>query len=197
MKLIDITQELFTCHVYPGDPQPERNQIQFTDKGDMCNLTRFSMCAHNGTHVDAPYHFIGSGKTIDQLGVHPYVGDCYVARYDGDVTEEVMSSILSRAQSAGAAERILIGGDATMTEEGAKVLSDAGVLLFGNESQTVGPLMSPAAVHMILLGNCVTLLEGVVLKDVPEGVYFLSAAPLNLGGADGAPCRAYLISKDD
>ena len=108
-----------------------------------------------------------------------------------------MSSILSRAQKAGATERILIGGEATMTEEGAKVLADAGVLLFGNESQTVGPLMSPAAVHMILLGNEVTLLEGVVLKDVPEGVYFLSAAPLNLGGADGAPCRAYLISKDD
>ena len=50
-------------------------------------------------------------------------------------------------------------------------------------------------VHLILLGRGIALLEGIVLKDIAEGHYFLSAAPLNLGGADGAPCRAYLISK--
>ena len=63
----------------------------------------------------------------------------------------------------------------------------------GNESQTVGPEDSPKDVHMILLGSEIVLLEGIVLTDVPEGKYFLSAAPLELGGSDGAPCRAYLI----
>ena len=48
-------------------------------------------------------------------------------------------------------------------------------------------------VHLILLRREVALLEGIVLKDVPEGHYFLNAAPLNLSGCDGAPCRAYLI----
>lgn len=48
-------------------------------------------------------------------------------------------------------------------------------------------------VHKILLGQEIALLEGIVLKAVPEGRYYLSAAPLNLGGADGAPCRAYLL----
>jgi arylformamidase len=52
------------------------------------------------------------------------------------------------------------------------------------------------AVHLILLGKGIALLEGVVLSNVPEGHYFLSAAPLNLAGADGAPCRAYLINKE-
>ena len=52
-------------------------------------------------------------------------------------------------------------------------------------------------VHLILLGQGIALLEGIVLKEVPEGHYFLNAAPLNLGGADGAPCRAWLISKED
>ena len=52
-------------------------------------------------------------------------------------------------------------------------------------------------VHKILLSREIVLLEGIVLQDIPEGRYFLSAAPLNLGGADGAPCRAYLIGRED
>ena len=50
-------------------------------------------------------------------------------------------------------------------------------------------------VHLILLGKGIALLEGIVLEGIPEGSYLLSAAPLNLAGADGAPCRAYLIDK--
>ena len=193
MEIIDITQELFTCNVYPGDPQPEMQRVQSTDNGDMCNLTRFDMCAHNGTHVDAPFHFLGDGKTIDKMGLVPYVGDCYVARHDGDVTKEDAENIMQKAAAAGASERILIGGDATVTLPAAEVFAGSGILLLGNESQTVGPLMAPKDVHLTLLGKEITLLEGIVLKDVKEGKYFLSAAPLNLGGCDGAPCRAYLI----
>lgn len=193
MEIIDITQELFTCNVYPGDPQPEMQRVQSTDNGDMCNLTRFDMCAHNGTHVDAPFHFLGDGKTIDEMGLVPYVGDCYVARHDGDVTKKDAENIMQKATAAGASERILIGGDATVTLPAAEVFAGSGILLLGNESQTVGPLMAPKDVHLTLLGKEITLLEGIVLKDVKEGKYFLSAAPLNLGGCDGAPCRAYLI----
>ena len=193
MEIIDITQELFTCNVYPGDPQPEMQRVQSTDNGDMCNLTRFDMCAHNGTQVDAPFHFFGDGKTIDEMGLVPYVGDCYVTRHDGDVTMEDAENIMQKASAAGASERILIGGDATVTLPAAEVFAGSGILLLGNESQTVGPLMAPKDVHLTLLGKEITLLEGIVLKDVKEGKYFLSAAPLNLGGCDGAPCRAYLI----
>ena len=46
-------------------------------------------------------------------------------------------------------------------------------------------------------GARIALLEGVVLTDIPEGRYFLSAAPLNLAGADGAPCRAILIDLEE
>ena len=70
------------------------------------------------------------------------------------------------------------------------------IKLIGNESQTVGPENAPKEVHMILLGEEIVLLEGIVLKDVPEGKYLLNAAPLNLGGCDGAPCRAGLIDRD-
>ena len=68
------------------------------------------------------------------------------------------------------------------------------IKLFGNESQTVGPEDAPKSVHLTMLSQEIVLLEGIRLKGVPEGVYLLNAAPLNLGGADGAPCRAVLMS---
>ena len=190
MKLYDITQELFSCAVFPGDPKPEKQTLATIGAGSPYNLISFSMCAHNGTHVDAPSHFIADGKTVDQLDLSIFVGDCYVARHEGDVTAADAEAILRRA---GGAERILVAGKATLTEGAAKVLAAGQIKLFGNESQTVGPENAPMQVHKILLGKGIALLEGVVLKDVPQGRYFLSAAPLNLGGAEGAPCRAYLI----
>ena len=191
--IYDITQELFSCTVYPGDPAPARTVLADMGKGDVINLTAISMCAHNGTHLDAPAHFIKDGKTIDELDPAAYLGDCFVARHEGDVTASDAAAILRKAASVHANQRILIAGRATVTEAAARVFAEAGIKLLGNESQTVGPETAPMAVHLILLGADVVLLEGVVLTNVPEGKYFLTAAPINLGGCEGAPCRAMLV----
>ena len=190
MKIYDISQEVFSCAVYPGDPKPEKQTLSATARGDLYNLTAFSMCAHNGTHVDAPFHFIQDGKTVDKMDLSTFVGDCFVARHQGDVTADDAAEILSRAEGA---ERILIAGKATVTAEAAEVFAKASIRLLGNEGQTVGPENAPMQVHLILLGKGIALLEGIVLTGVPEGRYFLSAAPLNLADCDGAPCRAYLM----
>ena len=79
MKIYDISQEVFGCQVYPGDPAPERNVLSSMEKGEVCNLTAFSMCAHNGTHIDAPFHFIKDGKSVDAICLEAFVGMAYVA----------------------------------------------------------------------------------------------------------------------
>ena len=191
--IYDISQEVFSSRVWPGDPAPVREVLGDIRKGDMVNLTAFSMCAHNGTHVDAPSHFLANGKTVDQLDPAAFLGFCYVTHHEGDVTAEDARRILGYAAEAEAAERILIAGKATVTIEAARVFADAKIKLIGNESQTVGPEDAPAAVHYLLLDAEVVLLEGLNLSRVPSGKYFLSAAPLNLGGCEGAPCRAMLI----
>ena len=191
--IYDISQELFSCRVWPGDPAPVREVLADIDKGDIINLTAFSMCAHNGTHLDAPAHFIKEGKTVTDLDPAAFLGDCYVTHHEGDVTADNARRILDKAAAAGAPERILIGGKATVTEAAARVFADAEIKLLGNESQTVGPEDAPMAVHLILLGADVVLLEGVILTRVPAGKYFLTAAPIHLGGCEGAPCRAMLV----
>lgn len=194
MKIYDISQEVFGCDVYPGDPRPERSVLMKLSDGAFCNLSAFSMCAHNGTHVDAPLHFLPGGNSIDRLALERLVGWAYVAAHEGDLLAVDAERILARAAACDprAAERILIKGRATLTAEAAGVFADAGILLYGNESQTVGPEDAPKEVHLILLGAEIVLLEGIRLSAVEEGVYLLHAAPLNLGGAEGSPCRATL-----
>ena len=188
--IYDISQEVLSCKTFPGDPSPIAERKMTIEQGDVCNLTFLSMCAHNGTHVDAPYHFINEGKTIDEVSLDAFVGDCYVVHHVGEVSADDAKRMLEQAKAVGVYERILIGGKATVTAQAARVFVQAKIKLIGNESQTVGPEDAPMEVHMILLGAEVVLLEGIVLSDVPAGKYFLNAAPLNLAGCDGAPCRA-------
>lgn len=197
MKFYDISQEVFSCRVYPGDPSPERQVLNTIESGGLYHLTAFRMCAHNGTHVDAPSHFIRDGKTVDEMPLSVFVGRAYVAERQGIVTAEDARAILLAAERCDpeAAKRILLKGDLEVSLEAAKVFADAGIVLLGNESQTVGPHDAPMAVHLVLLGADVVLLEGIRLSAVPEGVYLLNAAPLNLAGAEGAPCRAILIGE--
>ena len=146
MKIYDISQEVFGCQVYAGDPAPEKELLSSMENGDLYNLTAFRMCAHNGTHVDAPLHFIQGGKAVDSIDLDTFVGLAYVAEHHGIVSADDAAAILENAkkQNPEAAKRILIKGDA----------------------------------------------------EVSEGVYFLNAAPLNLSGADGSPCRAVLIATE-
>lgn len=198
MKIYDISQEVFGCQVYAGDPMPEKELLSSMEKGDPYNLTAFRMCAHNGTHIDAPFHFIKGGKTVDSVDLDTFIGLAYVAEHHGVVSADDVAAILENAkkQSPEAAKRILIKGDAEVSSEAAKIFAASNMLLLGNESQTVGPENAPMEVHRILLGAGVVLLEGIRLAEVSEGMYFLNAAPLNLSGADGAPCRAVLIATE-
>ena len=195
MKIYDISQEVFGCQVYPDDPRPIKKVLKSIEQGDIYNLTEFSMCAHNGTHIDAPSHFIKDGKTVEELSLEALVGMAYVVEHSGVITENDAVEIIkkAKAQNPEAAKRILIKGDAELSLEGAKVFASSNILLFGNESQTVGPENAPMAVHIELLSADVVLLEGIRLAEVNEGSYFLNAAPLNLSDAEGSPCRAVLI----
>ena len=198
MRIFDISQEVFGCAVFPGDPKPERTIMLKMSDGAVCNLSAFSMCAHNGTHVDSPLHFFREGKSIDQVDLNRFIGYAYVTEHEGPILAPDAEKILKTAGECDsrAAERILVKGKAVVTAEAAKVFADRGIKLFGNESQTVGPEDAPMEVHLIMLGAEIVLLEGIRLADVEEGLYFLHAAPLNLGGTEGAPCRATLIRFD-
>jgi arylformamidase len=192
MKLYDISQELLSAKIYEDDPAPKVENLMSMEDGEMYNLSALSMCAHNGTHIDAPKHFIKNGKAVDEIPLETLVGRCFVAEHNGDVSASAAEKILEKAREAGASERILLKGTLTVTEDAARVFAHGGIKLLGNEGQTVGPADAPMAVHLILLSAEVVLLEGIVLKNVSDGAYLLSAAPINIRGIEGSPCRTWL-----
>ena len=177
MELIDITQELFSCRVYPGDRAPGYDRVMRMP-GDVCQLTDITLCVHNGTHIDAPLHFIEDGQTVDAVDLSVFYGDCLVAE-----------SVAGNLQE----ERLLLKGEMEITAEEARLIAGSNVRLLGVESQSVGPMNEPAEVHRILLGAGIILLEGLDLSQAPPGRYTLSAFPLKLGGCEGSPVRAVLI----
>ena len=195
MKIYDISQEFLGAQVYPTDPCPTLTRFASMDEGDLYTVSSFSASCHNGTHVDAPAHFISGGKTVGEIETEKTVGKAFVIECSGDLGEKEVEMILEKAKknSTEAAKRILIKGDATVTADGANALNRGGISLIGTESQSVGPFDAPMQVHKILLEKEVVLLEGINLSEVAEGEYFLFAAPLNIGISEGAPCRAMLI----
>ena len=180
---------------YPGDPVAALTQVRKISEGEKYNLSTLSLCVHNGTHVDAPLHFIENGNDVENIPLSSLIGRAYVYEHNGDFTKEDATRVINLAKDAllGDGLRLLIKGDATVTQEAAEVLAKEKILLIGTESRSVGPLLAPMGVHLILLRENVVLLEGLNLEYVGEGVYFLFSAPIKVRGAEGAPCRAILV----
>ena len=192
--VLDISQELYSCKVFPGDPAPERQVLSRIREGAVCNLTALRLCAHNGTHIDAPYHFVEEGRTLGELEPELFLGPACVCTCSGPLGAEQAEGMLRLAARCGAETRLLLRGGGVVMPEAARVFAASPLVLLGVESQTVGPEDAPMEVHRILLGADKVLLEGLRLGFVPDGRYFLSALPLHLGGGDGAPCRAVLMT---
>lgn len=181
---------------WPGDPLFETFLVADISKGDDANVTAFSMCAHTGTHLDAPRHYFDGGVSVDEAPLEILNGPARVLTLDTDFIG--MERVLFRtgnSQSAWWREPFRNDFDA-LTPQLAERLVAAGVKLVGIDYLSVGRNDEDgAAVHRILLGAGVWLLEGLDLCDVVCGDYDLTCLPLRLEGADGAPARALLRTR--
>ncbi len=192
MRLYDITRELMSAPVYPGDPAPQRTWVQELALGDSCNLSALSLCAHNGTHLDAPLHFVPDGAAVDDVPLEVCCGPCRVVSFDGLLLGDEAERLLVHTPC----ERLLFKGDMSVDISAAYVLADAPLRLLGVEAPSVATAARTEAVHRHLLSSGVCLLEGLDLSAVPEGDYYLFAAPLKIAGCEGAPVRAVLVDRE-
>ena len=192
MRIFDLSKELFSATVFTGDPAPAKRPVMEISEACPCNLTALSLGSHNGTHMDAPKHFVAGGKDMAQVALEKCVGPCKVIAHSGLLTAEDAHHAL-----ADGTKRLLIRGEMEITPEGAEALAADGLWFLGVEGMTVGGKTTGAVVHRALLGAEIALLESAVLTDVPAGTYFLSSAPLKMEGLDGSPCRPLLLELDE
>ncbi len=197
--------------VWPGDPVVVLERVSKMEDGEHNNVSRIACGVHVGTHVDAPYHFIADGKTIEQLDLNALIGPARVVEIPNNgpllTAEDLKAAGLARGM-----ERVLLKtsnsqywtqpglpfqtGFAALSPDGAEYLVQCGVRLVGIDYLSIAPFRNSVPVHRTLLGAEVVVLEGVDLSQVPAGSYQLYCLPVKLGGSDGSPARAVLIGED-
>jgi arylformamidase len=192
MKIIDVSRELFSTPVYPGDPEPLRDLIRRISMGDVCNLSGFYTGCHSATHVDAPSHFVEDGETIEQVPLSKFAGRCTVVEAHGIITGSDIDEITP------AAEKIILfkgEGRAFLSQSAAFALVDAGITLVGTDAQSIEAEDDEFPAHKQLLGEGIPILEGLDLSNIQPGNFQLFALPLFLAGAEASPVRAILIEE--
>jgi arylformamidase len=179
------------------------------EDGAEANVSQVSMSVHLGTHVDAPYHFLGGETlTIEKMPLNMLIGRAYVLQLD-DSVDSITASVLEAAHIPPRTRRLLFktrnsrlwqqndGGFAedfvAIQADGAQCLVERGIKLVGVDYLSVAPFAKPAPTHRILLQAGIILIEGLDLSQVTQGRYSLYCLPLKIDGADGAPARVILI----
>ena len=192
MQIIDISKDITACELYPGDPEVRLEVVSNMSQGDSCNLSAIYTGLHNGTHADAPLHFIEGADSIDRADLNAFIGECHVIEVPaGPVTGEYVNKHFPAD-----AKRLLIksGGKAWFMESAAEEIAFSGVKLLGTDALSVGTQGNQTGPHTALLRENVAILENLELKNVKPGKYFLLAQPLKIGGAEAAPVRALLLA---
>ena len=191
MKIYDISRDLIKTLPYPGDEPPRLCAVHRMKDGESYNLSRLETSMHAGTHVDAPLHFIADGKDIAAMPLNAFVGECVVLT----VPQTPLDAMYFMKRPF--APRILLHGEGQLTESAIGYLYNQGCVLIGTNKQSIGSYSDELSVHVALLSYGVAVLENLELRNVPDGRYLLYAAPLKISGAEGAPCRAILVSDEE
>jgi len=192
MQIIDISRDITNCALYPGDPEVKLSVVSTLAGGGNCNLSAIYTGLHNGTHADAPLHFIEGGDSIEKADLSVFIGECHVIEVPaGPITGEYVNKYFPSD-----AKRILIkgSGKAWFMESGAEEVAFSGVKLIGTDSMSVGTHGAQTGPHVAFLRENVAVLENLDLGEVKPGKYFLLAQPLKIGGAEAAPVRAVLLA---
>jgi arylformamidase len=190
---------------WPGDPPVVVERPSSMDRGDEANVTRLTLGAHSGTHIDAPAHFLAKGAGVDEMPPDTMVGPARVLWFRDART--ITRAELER-EGIRERERILLRtrnsdtpwyrqpfdrGYAHLSVDAAEYLAQRRIRCVGIDYLSIGGFdedsENPRA-HRLLLGAGVWILEGLHLTDIEPGEYDLVCLPLRLEGADGAPARA-------
>lgn len=198
MKYIDLTHT-FTQNmpVYPGDPNPELKQIAFLDK-DGYNDFQIKTGMHVGTHMDAPLHMLQNGKRLSEYPPDRFFGKGHlIDARNKTIDEKLLKGVKI---SKGDIVFIMTGfykkfgkpefyeAYPVIEKSFASKIIKLGVKIVGMD--TPSPDQSPFAIHKLLLGNDVLIIESLTnLEKLSKHMQFeVYALPAKLD-TEAAPVR--------
>ena len=206
MKIFDISPEISEeIAVWPGDTAYQREILMDRDQGDSLGLSKITTTLHLGSHTDAPNHYGVRAPGISQRSLNYYLGSCQVLSASTTRGQSVEIKDLSSQQIK--APRVLFKTNSfpdpknwnkdfcSLSPELIQFLAEKNVLLVGIDTPSIDPFESKELkAHQKVHEFNMAILEGIVLEEIPDGLYTLIALPLKLKGADASPVRAVLVS---
>lgn len=207
IRLYDISPRIGPgIPIWPGDTEYRAELSWAMSRGDSVNVSAVTTTPHLGAHADAPFHVAADGAGVAELPLEPFLGPCrvvevppeplilpaHLARDGGEIDLADPPRLLLKTGSVRDRSRFPEEFSA-ISPELARALGEAGALLVGIDTPSVDPFDSKdlLAHHALVAGGVVNL-EGLLLDEVPPGVYELIALPLRLEGLDASPVRAVL-----
>lgn len=188
--------------VWPGDEKLYRKITCDMHQHDHLTLSSLHSTVHLGAHADAPNHFCIKGLSIGECELDSYLGPCQVITVSVKRNQTILPSDITVPISA---KRILFHTDtfpdptcwnndfAAFSPELIDHLAKHKVKLVGIDTPSVDLFHSKELwVHKKIADNKMAILEGIVLNQVPDGIYELIALPLKLMHFEASPVRAIL-----
>lgn len=181
--------------------KPSIQNVQNHEQGKP-HESLLTMNVHTGTHVDAPLHMLAGGATIETIPLEQLVGPARVLDLthvkDSITKEDLVSFNIQKG------ERLLFKTSSSysdeflmdfvfLREDGARYLADIGIAVAATDALGIERAQAEYPTHRTLMRAGVVIVEGVRLKEVAPGSYWLVIAPLKMTGIDAAPARALLI----
>ncbi|NBI28926.1 cyclase family protein [Chengkuizengella marina] len=205
-KIYDISMTIHEGMQVYKNKEEKKPKIQTAS--DFSNSSAFesilSLNVHTGTHLDAPLHMIESGDTIESIPLENLVSTARVldlTHVEGQIGKSDLEPFAIQE-----GEWILFKTKNSLSEQfdfnfiyldedGAAYLKDLKVKGIGTDGLGIERAQPDHETHKILFENKIIIVEGLRLKDVPSGTYFMVIAPLKLEGIDAAPARAFLLGQ--
>ncbi|WP_409270571.1 cyclase family protein [Neobacillus sp. SCS-31] len=201
MKIHDITAPIFEgMPVYKNKPE-KQPKLETVTNGHVTE-SRLSLDLHTGTHIDAPLHMINNGKTFETISIEELVRSCKV--FDMTQVEDRITAGDLEGLNIEKGDFVLFKTKNSFDEEfnfdfifvasdAAERLAEIGVVGVGVDALGIERAQEGHPTHKALMGQDIIIIEGLRLKDVEQGEYFMVAAPLKLKGTDAAPARILLL----
>ncbi|KON91459.1 cyclase family protein [Rossellomorea marisflavi] len=203
MKIYDVTAPIHSdMPVYKN--KPEKKPSIKTDTNGHVTESRISIDLHTGTHVDAPLHMFNEGETIETIDIKQLVRPVKVfdltdaeenISYDDikDLDIEENDFVIFKTKNSWDEgfnfEFIYVAADA------AKHLAEKKIAGVAIDALGIERAQEGHPTHRTLMGNGVIIMEGLRLKDIEPGQYFMVAAPLNIQKTDASPARVLLFDE--
>ena len=201
MKMYDVTSTIYEgMTVYKNKPekQPKFNRVT----NGYVTETRMELDVHSGTHIDAPLHMVVDGDTFESVPLESLVGQSKLFDLT-DVEDGISKADLEKFEIE-KGDFILLKTKNSFEEEfnfdfiylakdGAEYLAEIGVRGVGIDTLGIERSQEGHPTHKTLFADKIIIIEGLRLKEVEQGEYFMVAAPLKIEGTDASPARVLLF----